>query len=137
MVRARASNALNVIALRVSKDLVDSVSVLNVSSIALSLGMGIMPTMDIISVLSGAGLTLAQPRVAKDWSAKTRKLVFQGLSTSLFSIFWIQACGIDVVSISMLAVAIVSGFVLPILISKLFSNRITSHIKKKLSPVQI
>jgi hypothetical protein len=110
--------------LNVSKEVVDSVSGLSLSSIAASLSEGVTPTASIVSVLTSSGLTLVQPRVAKSWSDKTRKLVFKGLQTSLYSLFWIMACGISTVSLAMLVIAIVSGILLPILISMILGGKI-------------
>ena len=115
--------------LNASKEVVDSVSGLSLSSIAASLSDGVTPTASIVSVLTSSGLTLLQPRVAKSWSDRTRKLVFKGLQTSLYSLFWIMACGISTISLAMLVIAIVSGMLLPVIISMVLG----SNIKKKAS----
>jgi hypothetical protein len=111
------------------KEVVDSVSGLSLSNIARSFSEGETPTFSILSVMTSSGLTLIQPRVSKEWRDETRKLIFTGLRTAIYSLFWIQACGIETLSLVMLAVAIVSGLMIPILTSKIHGN----NIKKKAS----
>jgi len=81
-------------------------------------------------VLINSGLSIAQPRMGKNWNAKTRKLVFKGLSTALTSVLWIQAIGFEVMSLSMLAVALLTATVPALIISKIFENMI--KVKTKL-----
>jgi len=114
--------------LKASKEVVDSVSGLDVSSIAGSLGSGITPTLDIVYVLSSSGLALVEPRLSKSWTDKTRKIVFTGLQTAFYSLFWIQTCGISVVSITMLSIAILSGFILPIIIGKVLGSNLMNRL---------
>jgi hypothetical protein len=106
------------------KEFVDSVSGLSLSNIAHSFSEGETPTFSILSVMTSSGLTIIQPRVSKDWRDKTRKLVFTGLRTAIYSLFWIQACGIESLSLVMLVVAIVSGLMIPILSSKILGDNI-------------
>jgi len=115
--------------LNACKEVVDSVSGMSLSSIANNLGEGITPTTDIISVLTFSGLTLVQPRVAKSWRKKTRNLVFAGVRTTIFSLFWIQACGIEVISLTMLIIALLSGMLLPMLINTVLGNNIKEKVK--------
>jgi hypothetical protein len=121
------SKTLSEKSLNVAKEVVDSVSGLSLSSIARSLGEGIVPTTSIISVLTFSGLTLVQPRLAKSWQDKTRKLVFRGLRIAIYSLFWIQATGIDTLSITTLVIVILSGFILP----TIFSTILGFNIKEK------
>ena len=114
--------------LMAGKEVVDSVSGLSLSNIAQKLGEGVTPTTDIISVLTYSGLALAQPRVAKSWSVKTRKLVFTGFRISIFTIFWVQACGIGTISLTILVVAILTGTILPLLFSKGMGNSIKTKV---------
>jgi hypothetical protein len=51
-------------------------------------------------------------------SEKTRRLVFTSLSTALLSILWIQAVGIEVVSLTMLLIAILTGTIPAMLIRR-------------------
>jgi len=104
--------------LKTSKEIVDSVSGLSLYSITNSLGEGVVPTTSIISVLTSSGLTLVQPRVSHRMSEKTRRLVFTSLSTALLSILWIQAVGIEVVSLTMLLIAILTGTIPAMLIRR-------------------
>jgi hypothetical protein len=115
--------------LNACKEVVDSVSGLSLSSIADSLGEGVTPTTSIISVLTFSGLTLVQPRVAKSWKKKTRNLVFSGVRTTLFSLLWIQACGVDVISLTILVLTLLSGMLLPMLISMVLGNNIKEKVK--------
>jgi hypothetical protein len=124
------SKSLGEKSLNASKEVVDSVSGLSLKGIADSLGEGVIPTTSIVSVLTFSGLTLLQPRVSKSWKMRTRKIIFTGLRTTLFSLFWIQACGIGTVSLYMLVIAILSGLLLPILISRILGNNINDRIKK-------
>ena len=64
------------------------------------------------------------------WNKKTRKLVFKGLSTALTTIFWIQAIGYEVMSLSMLAIALLTATVPSLIISKILENAI--KVKTKL-----
>jgi hypothetical protein len=124
------SKSLGDRSLKASKEVVDSVSGLSLSNIAHRLGEGVVPTTSIISVLIFSGLAIAQPRVAKSWAVKTRKLVFTGLRTTLFSLFWIQACGIATVSLVMLIIAILSGFFIPFVISKVLGSNIKTKVSE-------
>lgn len=116
--------------LNVCQEIVNSTSILSVYDISQKIGIGTIPTTSIISVLISSGLSLAQPRVGKNWSAKTRKLVFRGLSTALTSVLWIQAVGYEVISLSMLAIAILTATIPAFIISKIIENMII--IKTKL-----
>jgi len=116
--------------LNACEEIVNSASSLSVYNITQKIGSGIVPTTSIVSVLLSAGLSLATPRVGKTWNAKTRKLVFKGLSTALTVIFWIQAIGFEVMSLSMLAVALLTATVPSLIISKILENMI--KVKTKL-----
>lgn len=115
-----------------------SVSGLNISEIAQSIGERMLVTTDIISFLAKSGLALVEPHVGKRMKASTRKLVFTGLYTCIVSLFWIQACGLEAVSLYMLIFAILTGIVLPMIISRLLDSRIRSSLntfwKTKLEP---
>jgi hypothetical protein len=115
--------------LRAAKEIVDSVSGLSLSNIARKLGEGVVPTTSIISVLTFSGLTLTQPRVAKSWQEKTRKLVFRGLRIAIYSLFWIQATGIDTLSITTLVIVILSGFILPTIFSTILRFNIIGRVR--------
>ena len=115
--------------LNACREVVDSVSGLSLSSIANNLGEGVTPTTDIISVLTFSGLALVQPRVAKSWGKKTGSLVFTGLRTTVFSLFWVQACGVEEISLTMLVIAVISGTLLPMLIGKVLGNNIKEKAK--------
>jgi len=123
------SRSLMVKSLNACKELVNSVSGMSLGNIANDLGEGITPTADIISVLTFSGLTLVQPRVANSWRKKTRNLVFAGIRTSIFSLFWIQACGIDVISLTMLIIALLSGILLSMLVNLVLGNNIKEKVK--------
>ena len=116
--------------LNACEEIVNSASTLSVYNITQKIGSGIVPTTSIVSVLLSTGLTLANPRVGKTWNAKTRKLVFKGLSSALTAIFWIQAIGFEVMSLSMLAVALLTATVPALIISKILENMI--KVKTKL-----
>ena len=116
--------------LNVCEEIVNSSSALSVYNITQKLGSGAVPTTSIVSVLLSAGLSMANPRVGKNWNKKTRKLVFKGLSTSLTIIFWIQAIGFEVMSLSMLAIALLTATVPSLIISKILENMI--KVKTKL-----
>jgi hypothetical protein len=127
------SKTLSEKSLRAAKEVVDSVSGLSLSQIAQQLGGGVVPTTSIISVLTFSGLTLIQPRLGKSWQDKTRKLVFRGLRIAIYSLFWIQATGIDTLSITLLAVVILSGFVLPMVFSTIWGFNIKGKVKSLLT----
>jgi hypothetical protein len=111
------------------KEVVDSVSGLSLKGIADNLDEGIMPTSSIICVLTFSGLTLVQPRVSQSWSKKQRKLVFTGLSNSIYALFWMQACGLGVVSLTALTVAVLSGLVISYLLSYIAGMGLRSKIR--------
>jgi hypothetical protein len=111
------------------KEVVDSVSGLSLSNIVRSFGKGETPTSSIISVMTFSGLTLIKPRVSNEWKEKTRKLTFTGLRTSIYSLFWIQACGIGTLSLVMLVISIISGLLIPILISTILANNIKAKAR--------
>jgi hypothetical protein len=115
--------------LKTSKEIVDSVSGLSLFEIAQNLGEGVIPATSIISVLTFAGLSLVEPRVSNRMSKKTRRLIFTSLSTALLSIFWIQAVGIEVVSLTMLLIAILTGTIPALLIRR----ALELNLKKKIS----
>jgi hypothetical protein len=111
------------------KEIVDSVSGLSLKGIADKINEGITPTSNIISVVTFSGLTLIKPRVSKNWSQKQRKLIFTGLSSSIYALFWVQACGIGVISMTAMSIAILSGIIISIII-----NRITEYgLKAKIN----
>ena len=114
--------------IQASKKIVDSVSGLSLYAITQDLGEGLIPTTSIISVLTSAGLTHIEPRVSHLMSKKTRRLVFTSLSTALLSILWIQAVGIEVVSLSMLIIAILTGTIPALLIRRVLKL----DLKKKI-----
>jgi hypothetical protein len=123
------SKALEDKSLKTSKEIVDSVSGLSLYNITQNLGEGVIPTTSIISVLTSAGLTLVEPRVSHRMSKKTRRLIFTSLSTALLSILWIQAVGIEVVSLTMLLIAILTGTIPAMLIRR----ALELNLKKKIS----
>ena len=112
------------------KEIVDSVSGLSLKGIADKIGEGETPTASIISVVTFSGLTLVQPRVSKKWSNKQRNLIFTGLKTSLYALFWVQATGIGVISIVSLLIAILSGFLIPAIISRITGNNLKAKISE-------
>ena len=116
--------------LNVCEEIINSASTLSVYGIAQNIGAGTIPTTSIVSVLINSGLSIAQPRMGKSWNAKTRKLVFKGLSTALTSVLWVQAIGFEVISLSMLAVALLTATVPALIISKILENMI--KVKTKL-----
>jgi hypothetical protein len=125
-------------ALNTSKEVVESVDGLSLSDIASSLGEGITPAIDIIEIITFSGLALIQPRVSKTWSKKTRSLIFTGLQTTIYSLFWFQAVGVGTVSLTMLVIAILSGIFLPIIFGKVLGDNIKEKVRvfwdsKKLS----
>jgi hypothetical protein len=111
------------------KEVVDSVSGLSISNIVRSFSEGETPTTSIVSVMTFSGLTLIKPRVSKEWKEKTRKLTFTGLRTSIYSLFWIQACGIGTLSLIMLVISIISGLLIPILTSSILANNIKAKAR--------
>lgn len=123
------SKTLSEKSLRAAKEVVDSVSGLSLSNIAMKLGEGVVPATSIISVLTFSGLTLIQPRIAKSWQEKTRKLVFRGLRIAIYSLFWIQATGIDTLSITTLVIVILSGFILPTIFSTILRFNIIGKVR--------
>jgi len=110
------------------KEVVDSVSGLSLKGIADKIGEGETPTTSIVSVVTFSGLTMVQPRVSKNWSKKQRSLIFTGLRTSIYSLFWVQACGLGVVSISALIIALLSGFLIPMIIGRITGNGLKAKI---------
>jgi hypothetical protein len=112
------------------KEVVDSVSGLSLKGIADKIDEGVIPTTNIVSVITFSGLTIIKPRVSKGWSKKTRKLVFTGLTSSLYALFWVQACGFGVVSMATLIVALLSGFLIPIIISRILGNGLRAKISE-------
>jgi hypothetical protein len=125
-------------ALDTSKEVVESVDGLSLSDIASSLGEGITPATDIVEIITFSGLALIQPRVSKTWSKKTRSLVFSGLQTTIYSLFWFQAVGVGTVSLAMLVIAILSGIFIPIIFGKVLGDNIMEKVRdfwdsKKLS----
>jgi len=110
------------------KEVVDSVSGLSLKGIADKIGEGETPTTSIVSVVTFSGLTMVQPRVSKNWSKKQRSLIFTGLRTSIYSLFWVQACGLGVVSISALIIALLSGFLIPMIIGRITGNSLKAKI---------
>ena len=117
-------------ALSAIKEGVDSVSGLSIKGIADKIGEGETPTTSIFSMFTFSGLTLLQPRVSKNWNKKQRSLLFTGVRTSLYALFWVQACGLGVISISALIVAMLSGFLIPIAISKITGNTLKEKISE-------
>ena len=114
----------------VIKEVVDSVSGLSLKGIADKIGEGETPTTSIVSVVTFSGLTLVQPRVSKNWSKKQRSLIFTGLRTSIYALFWVQACGVGVVSLSALIIAVLSGFLIPLIISRVTGNGLKAKISE-------
>lgn len=112
------------------KEVVDSVSGLSLKGIADRMDEGVMPTSSIISVATFSGLTLVKPRVSKNWSKKQRKLIFTGISTSIYALFWVQACGFGVVSIITLIVAVLSGFLIPLIIGRITGNGLKEKVNE-------
>jgi hypothetical protein len=123
------SQAFEEKSLKTIKEIVDSVSGLSLYGITQSFGEGVIPTTSIVSVLTSSGLTLVKPRVSHRMSEKTRRLVFTSLSTALLSILWIQAVGIEVVSLTMLLIAILTGTIPAMLIRR----ALELNLKKKVS----
>jgi hypothetical protein len=93
-------------ALTAVKEVVDSVSGLSLKGIADKIGEGETPTTSIISVVTFSGLTMVQTRVSKNWSKKQRRHIFTGVRTSIYALFWVQACGLGVVSIAALIIVL-------------------------------
>lgn len=105
-----------------------SVSGLQISQIAQSLGEGVPVTVDIASVLVNSGLAFVEPNIGKRLKAPTRRLVLTGLSLSVFACLWIQANGLGSISLLTLLIAILTGTILPMLISRALDSRIHSSI---------
>lgn len=110
------------------KEVVDSVSGLSLKGIADKIDEGVIPITNIVSVVTFSGLTLVKPRVSKNWSKKQRSLIFTGVRTSIYALFWVQACGIGVVSIYALILALLSGFLIPIIIGRITGNSLKAKI---------
>jgi len=121
--------ALEDTSLRSSKELVDSVSGLSLYNIAQDIGGGMIPTTSIISVLTSSGLALVEPRISHSMNKKTRRLIFSSLSTALLTVFWIQAMGIEVASLFMLLIAILTGTIPAMLIRR----TLELNLKKKIT----
>ncbi|MFC1803006.1 hypothetical protein ACFL0D_03455 [Thermoproteota archaeon] len=117
-------------ALTAIKEVVDSVSGLSLKGIADKIDEGVNPTTNIVSVVTFSGLTLVKPRVSKNWSKKRRSLIFTGVRTSIYTLFWVQACGIGVVSITALIVALLSGFLIHLIISRITGNGLKAKISE-------
>ena len=111
------------------KELVDSASALSVGEIALKLGQGITPTSSIIYVLTYAGFAFTKPRLGKSWNEKTRKLIVRLLETGLFMIFWIQAAGVDTISLNMMIIGLLTAAIPGIVISKIVEGMILAKAK--------
>ena len=111
------------------KELVDSASALSVGEIALKLGQGITPTSSIIYVLTYAGFAFTKPRLGKSWNEKTRKLIIRLLETGLFMIFWIQAAGVDTISLNMMIIGLLTAAIPGIVISKIVEGMILAKAK--------
>ena len=111
------------------KELVDSASALSVSEIALKIGQGVTPTSSIIYVLTYAGFAFTKPRLGKSWSEKTRKLIVRLIETALFVFFWIQAAGIDTISVSMMVIGLLTAAIPGIIISKFLEGMILAKAK--------
>ncbi|MFQ6052805.1 MAG: hypothetical protein ACE5OO_01065 [Candidatus Bathyarchaeia archaeon] len=105
-----------------------SVSGLQISQIAQSLGEGVPVTIDVTSVLVNSGLAFVEPHIGKRLKAPTRRLVLTGLSLSVFACLWIQANGLGSISLLTLLIAILTGTILPMLISRALDSRIHSSI---------
>jgi hypothetical protein len=122
--------------LKACEELGVSVSGYSVGKIAQNLSEGLPVATDIISVLVFSGLAIVEPHIGTRLQATTRKLVFTGLSTCVTVLFWIQACGLEAISLQMLIIAIITGTILPMVISRVIGKRIHSAIhtfwKKKL-----
>jgi hypothetical protein len=99
------------------KEVVDSVSGLTLKGIAEKIGEDEIPTASIISMFTFSGLTLIQPRLSLSLNKKERKLLFTGIRTTLSALFWVQACGIGIISLGAMVIAIISGFVIPVIIN--------------------
>jgi len=112
------------------KEVVDSVSGLSLKGIAEKIGEGETPTTSIVSVVTFSGLTLVQPRVSKNWSKKQRSLIFTGLRTSIYALFWVQATGIGAISVAALIVALLSGFLIPMIIGRISGNNLKAKISE-------
>ena len=116
------AKALEEKSLMVCKEVVDSANALSVYKIAEKVGTGIVPTTSIISVLLKSGLCIAAPRVGKSWNEKTRKLIVKSLSNAITAVLWIQAVGYDVISVSMLVMALLTATIPALIISKIIEN---------------
>lgn len=110
------------------EEMTTAVSGYSVKGLAEKLSQGTPATTSIVSLLAWSGLALAKPRVGKSLSPPTRKLVFTGLSITIFSLFWVQACGITPVSLFWLVVAVLTGTFLPMLVSKILEKHVYNRI---------
>ena len=126
--KAKYSESLTQKAVQAGKEITSSIDGLSLSEVAAQLGDGVTPTADIVELLTFSGLALVQPRLSKNWSAKTRSLVFTGAQWSLYSVFWFNACGISSVSLLYLILAIASGIMLPVVFMRIFTNRIREKV---------
>lgn len=111
-------------ALNVGKEIAESVDGLSFGEILLQLGDNITPTTDILELLTFSGLAIAEPRLSKDWNKKTRDLLFKTLQWTLYSLFWINTCGISAISLVYLGIAIISSTLIPLIINKIYSDKI-------------
>ncbi len=124
------ANSLLQKALNAGEEIVDSVDGLTLGDIAIQLSDNVTPTGDIIELLTFSGLAIVQPRISKNWNQKSRNLVFTGLQWGLYAVFWIQACGISTISLFYLGLAIFSGILLPIIIGKIYTDKIKDGVKE-------
>ena len=115
-------------ALSIGADLAGSTDGLTLGQIAAQLGENVVPTADVLELLTFSGLAVVQPRLSKNWNKKTSNLLFTGIQWSLYSLFWINSCGITTVSLAYLGLAIASGVLLPIIIGRIYTKRIKDKI---------
>jgi hypothetical protein len=116
--------------LKVCGEVSRSISGLRVIKLAQTLGTGVVSTSGIIKLCSKSGLTFIKPYTGK-WSQGLRgKLIFTGISNGITAYFWIKAIGYGIVSLTVLAIAILFGLSLPLITRQIFKKRLVSACKK-------
>jgi hypothetical protein len=115
-------------ALNVGEELSNSVSGLQLFQISKGIGQGLDTTTDIVSFLAVSGLGIIEPRLGNKMNETTRTLLFTGVYIVFVSFFWIQAMGIQSMTLLTLILGIIAGVLLPLLISRYIKNRARTKI---------